>query len=142
MKSIIALTAVIFITGCDGVPAETAKPAGPPLAVTAATLSKAFQENEAKAKQDYDGKSLEVSGVVKDISLDFADAPVIKLKGSGDQYGMGVNSEGKMTDVDITGLSNEDSAKIKKGTKLTFTCSSIGEIMGSANLAGCSVKPG
>ena len=71
--------------------------------VSAKQLSAAFQENEAKAKLAYDGQQLLVNGTVKDIDLDFGDDPVIKLRGAGEQYGVGVNADGKLTDVQVMG---------------------------------------
>lgn len=127
------------VAGCDTAP-EPAKPVGPPVAVTAVEISKVFQENEAKAQLQFGNKTLEVSGTVKEINLDMMDAPVVKLKGSGDEYGMGINQEGKMTDVDINGLANTAAANINKGQKLTFTCTSITEAMGGAGLSGCTLK--
>lgn len=108
--------------------------------VSAADISKAYQENEAKAQIAYEGKSLLVSGVVKDIDLSIGDSPVIRLKGSGDPYGMGVNSEGKITDVNINGLTKQQAAEINKGAKMTFLCAGISEVMGSAQLDDCAVQ--
>jgi tRNA_anti-like len=117
----------------------TVDPANPPVAVTAVELSRAYQENEAKAQIAYEDKQLSVSGVVKDINLSIGDSPVISLKGSGDSMGMGINQEGKMTDVSITGLSKEDAAAIDKGKAMTFLCGGVSEVMGGAYLADCSV---
>jgi len=109
------------------------------LTVTAAELSTAFQENEAKAKLAYDGKTLRVSGVVKDITLDFADDPVIALAGAGEQYHAGISKDGKLTDVAINGLGKEVAAEITKGSSMTFDCASVDEMMGSPQLGGCKV---
>jgi tRNA_anti-like len=111
----------------------------PVVEVSAQDLSKAFQTNEAKAKLEYDGKQLKVTGTVKDIDLDFADNPVIRLKGSGDQYGMGVNSDGKMTDVAVNGLAKEAAAAINKGQKLSVVCGGVNEVMGGPQLSDCSI---
>lgn len=143
-KVILATTMIFtFLGGCDAASGSAdSKPAGPPITVTAAEISKAFQENEAKAKLAYDGKVLDVTGVVKDIDLSIGDTPVIHLKGAGDKLNMGVNDAGKLTDVDIGGLSTEAAAKINKGEKLTFTCSGgVEEALGSASLNDCVVKP-
>jgi hypothetical protein len=80
---------------------------------------------------------LKVSGTVKDIDLDFADNPVIRLKGSGDTAGMGINNAGKITDVSVNGLSKEDAAAVNKGQKLVVTCGDVNEVMGSAQLSDC-----
>jgi hypothetical protein len=122
-----------------GIAAKSAS-AVPPVETTAAKLSAAYQENEAKAQLAYEGKALKVTGVVKDIDLSLGDAPVIKLKGSGDQYDMGVNAKGKMTDVDVHGLTKEVAAELEKGKSRTFECTSVSEVMGSAQLQDCVVK--
>lgn len=133
---------IAMLSMCSGDKSEnSSKPSGPPVDVTAADLSKAFQTNEAKAKLDYDGKTLNVSGAVKEIDLNIADNPVIKLRGSGDAYGMGLNSDGKITDVSANGLTKEDAAKINKGQKVTLTCGSVDEVMGGPQLQNCSLKP-
>lgn len=95
MKNKLGLAVAIglapVLAACDAGPSasEAAGPAAnvPPVEVSAADLSRAFQENEAKAMLAYEGKPLLVSGVVKDIDLSLGDAPVIRLKGAGDQYG-------------------------------------------------------
>lgn len=118
---------------------KPADPAVPPLEVTAGEISKAYQANEARAQLAYEGKVLKVSGVVKDIDLSLGDAPVIRLKGAGDQYNMGVNANGKMTDVNISGISKDEAAAIDKGGAMIFQCATISEVMGSANLGDCKI---
>jgi len=111
--------------------------------VTAKDISAAFQENEAKAKLAYDGKVLRVTGTVKDIDLDFADDPVIKLAGSGEVQGMGISQNGKMTDVSVSGLSKEDAASISKGAQMVFLCKgAVNEVLGAPQLGDCSVATG
>jgi tRNA_anti-like len=137
---LIGVVAAIF--GGDKKSSSSGSPANnnvPQLEVNAQQLSKAFQTNEAKAKLDYGDKTLKVSGVVKDIDLDFSDKPVIKLRGSGDVQGMGINSAGKMTDVSANGLSKEDAAAINKGQKLTVVCSGVDEVLGAPQLSDCTV---
>jgi hypothetical protein len=114
--------------------------AAAPQVVSARELSAAFQANEARAKLTYDGHPVEVTGTIKDIDLNIVDSPVIHLRGSGDVADMGVNEHGKMTDVDVAGLSKEQAAKLDKGSKLTVICQSVDEVMGSPQLADCVVK--
>lgn len=109
------------------------------LKVTASQLSSAFQANEAKAKLAFDGQTLQVTGVVKDIDLDFTNEPQIKLKGSGEVQGMGISQGGKLTDVTVSGLSKEQAANINKGQKLTVTCTKVDEVMGGPTLGDCSL---
>jgi len=109
------------------------------LKVTAAQLSAAFQANEAKAKLAFDGQTLQVTGVVKDIDLDFTNEPQIKLKGAGEVQGMGISQGGKITDVTVSGLSKEQAANIDKGQKLTVTCTKVDEVLGGPTLGDCSL---
>ena len=106
---------------------------------SAADISKAFQQNEAKAKLTYDGKPLRVTGVVNDIDLTIGDSPVIKLRGWGEQYGMGVNEDGKLTDVMLSGITNEVAATIDKGKSMSFDCEGVSEVMGSAQISDCNL---
>lgn len=139
--SISLMSAAVLLAGCDGASTGTPpKPSAPPVEVSAAEISKAFQANEAKAKITYEGKTLIVTGMVKDIDLSLGDAPVIRLRGSGEVYGAGINSEGKMTDVDIHGPTKEQAAEFVKGKPLTFSCTGIDEVMGSAQLNDCTVQ--
>lgn len=126
--------------GKTGTAASEQASSTPPIVISAADLSGAFQQNEAKAKLTYDGHPLEVSGKVKAIDLNIGDEPVIHLRGSGDAYGMGVNNDGKMTDVDVGGLSKETAATIDKGQTLTVICTGVDEVMGSPQLSDCNVK--
>ena len=112
----------------------------PPTAATAAEISAAFQENEVKAKLAYGDKRLQVSGTIKDIGLDFADRPAIKLRGANDAHGMGISQDGKMTDVTISGLPNEAAANLSKGEKITVVCDEVAEMMGGAHLSGCALS--
>lgn len=56
------------------------------------------------------------------------------------QYGMGVNADGKMTDVNIGGLSKEQAAQIDKGKPMKFRCTSLQEIMGGVHLDECVIS--
>lgn len=142
MTVIAIVGGAMLLSACDAKPGPAggaAEASVAPVEVTAAELSKAFQENEAKAKLAYDGKTLRVSGTVKDISLDIMDNPQIKLKGSGDVQGMGISQGGKMTDVTVGGLSKEDAAKIEKGQKFSATCQKVDEVMGGPVLTDCAL---
>lgn len=138
---LIALVALIMIAGGNDPAKKSAansKEDTPALAVSAKDLSAAYQNNEARAQITYEGKQLQVSGLIKDIDLSLGDSPVIRLKGAGDQYGMGVNSAGKMTDVAINGLTKEQAAMLDKGTNHTFICDSVQEVLGSPQLRDCT----
>lgn len=118
--------------------ADSAAPTEAAMEVSAKELSAAFQQNEAKAKLAFDDKTLKVSGKVKDIDLDFADEPVIRLAGAGDVQGMGISQGGKMTDVSVHGLSKDFAAQINKGDSLTVVCKKVDEVLGGPQLNDCA----
>ncbi len=137
---LLIIVAALFSGGENKSTAKDASKEGAPVVeVSASELSKSFQSNEAKAKLAYDDKLLKVTGSVKEIDLDITDNPVVRLRGSGDVQGMGINSNGKMTDVAINGLSKEVAADVNKGQKLVVTCTSIDEVLGAPQLSGCSI---
>ena len=57
----------------------TTEPAAPILKTTAREIFRAYQSNEAAAQKQYGDRSVEVSGVISGITLDFSDDPVVAL---------------------------------------------------------------
>lgn len=107
----------------------TAEPAAPPVEVTSRQLARDFADNEVAAKAKYDGKVLAVTGTIQSIELDFADDPVVILDGT-DEF-TSVHAGFDKSEV-------EQTSTLKKGQKLTVTCSEINEVMGSPMLGDCS----
>lgn len=147
MRMIGGLAAMLLLAGCDGASgtdlgaaraADTANARA--IKVTAMEVSQAFLRNADKARQTYDNRVLYVSGEVKDIDFGLAHRPVIKLRGAHDAGGWGVTEEGKVSDVAINGLSNDDAEKVVKGQALTVTCDHIDEVMSGAQLIDCRIK--
>lgn len=115
--------------------AGAAKPAdaGPPIVeISADTLQEAFAANEVAAKQKYGGSRLKVSGTIRNISLDYADEPVVTFH------------TGEALDSVIADFDKADAAAVAglaKGQKLTVICDKLGEVMGSPMLDDCTLVP-
>jgi hypothetical protein len=141
LSIVVAVSVMSIVSACGPAPEGAGEntAAAPKVTASAKEISAAFQENEVKAKKAYGDRTLEVTGTIKDIELDFADKPVVKLKGANEQMNMGLNKDGKMTDVVVSGLPEDVTAELKKGDALTVVCASVTEIMGGAQLGDCSV---
>lgn len=146
VKLVLVACVTAMVTACGGSPednsnASNAAPSTPPVEVTAKEISAAFQENEVRAKAEYGDKRLIVTGKIKEIELDMMDNPVVKLAGANEMQNMGMSKDGKMTDVTVSGLSTDISAKLNKGEVLTVICANVAEAMGSAMLDKCEPAP-
>jgi hypothetical protein len=147
MRMILGAAALLLLAGCDGASGadigagKVADSAGPHvLKVSATDLSRAFLVNVVKAKAAYAGRTLDVSGEVKDVDFGLTHRPVIKLRGWNDTMNLGVTEDGKVSDVSINGLSDDEAAKVGKGQALSFTCRSADEVESGAQLSDCKVK--
>lgn len=131
---IILLLIIIGSMGSeDGKPTATAEQpasAAPPVQVTSNELGKAFEENEVAAKAKYEGKRLAVTGTIQSIELDFADDPVVNLRGA-NEFSNVLASFDK-SQIAQTGA-------LKKGQKVTVTCNEISEALGSPILKDCTL---
>ena len=94
--------------------------------VSSAELARAYAANEAAAQIEYQDKLLLVSGVVTDITLDFADDPVISLPGT-DEF----------TDVNVALDDKRVAAGLAKGQSISVLCNSVSEVLGSPQLSEC-----
>jgi len=95
---------------------------------TAGELFSAYQGNEMAAQQQFGGKTLEVSGTVDGVDLDFSDDPVVKLRTS-NQF-MAVS-------VYLTEETQNAAASYQKGQKITVLCEGISEIASMPQLKDC-----
>ena len=100
-------------TTTDSSSAATAK-ASKPVAVTAADLIKQFEDNELQADAKYKGKTLKITGIVKQIDTEILDEEnyVLDLTGGGDF---------ELLAVHVYDIPTEDLASINKGDKVTVT---------------------
>ena len=88
--------------------------ASKPVAVTAASLIKQFEENELQADAKYKGKTLKITGIVEGIDTEMFDEEdyVLDLTGGGDF---------EILAVHVYDIPTEDLASINKGDKVTVT---------------------
>jgi len=108
----------LFATACE-IPEEDGGDGGsgrsnakPDLTVSATSMIKEYEENEAAADKKYQGKVLEVSGVVDKIDTElFDDEKYIIQVGGGGQF--------ELFTVNCPGQSGDAVADIKKGQKIT-----------------------
>jgi hypothetical protein len=94
--------------------------------VTAKELAKAYEENEAAAQLKYGDKPLAVTGIIKGITLDLMDNPVVQLSGANDFLPV----QGNLADKDAA-------AALKKGQKVTLHCESVTEVVSAPMLQDC-----
>ncbi|MFC7419365.1 hypothetical protein ACFQNF_05680 [Iodobacter arcticus] len=104
--------------------------AAPALAVTAKTLGKAYEDNEAAADQQYKDKVLEVSGSIKSITKGPFDEVVVELK-SGNDF-LGVQAKLNKTDEAKAG-------QLKKGQAIKLHCTGAGEVTSIPMLDECTI---
>lgn len=106
----------------------------PSIAITATALSKAYQDNEVGADQQYKNVVLIVTGTVESISKDFTDKIYVTLKGDGGDYSL----------VDIQCYFSDDhvnaASSLKKGQRVTVKGMGDGLVM-NVILRGCSLVP-
>lgn len=111
--------------------AEAEKPA---ISITAAALSKAYQDNEVGADQLYKNTVLMITGTVEAISKDFTDKIYVTLKGDGGDFSI----------TDIQCYFSDDhinqASGLKKGQRITVKGLGDGLVM-NVIVRGCSLVP-
>lgn len=98
--------------------------------LTAQQLFNAYQNNEVAAQQALNGRSILISGVIDDITLDFMDEPVVSLATS-NQF-MSVQLD----------FDEEDAAmvsQLRSGQEFTALCDEVSEVAGTPMLDDCVV---
>jgi tRNA_anti-like len=96
--------------------------------VTAGQLFAAYQANEMAAQQKYGNKTLEVSGIIDGVDLDFSDNPVVKLKTSNPIMAVSVT---------LTSETQKAAAAYAKGQKISFLCEELSEVISMPQLKEC-----
>lgn len=129
---LISGAASVGLGGCEAGDRTTREDASaklPPIAVTAPELDQAYDDNEAAAQQTYGNKPLLVTGTVTGITLDFADDPVVAMRGM---------NEYSDIQLSLAEMSKAKAASVKKGTELTLSCEGVGEVIGTPILNECN----
>lgn len=106
---------------------DAMKIAGIDYKITAAKYDKEFDENEVAAQKKYKGKTIIVSGKIKDFGTDLFGNPFITLIGS-DQF-IGVSAGFPKGQTDHIAL-------LKKGQQVDLICKGAAKVMG-ASLSDC-----
>ena len=102
------------------------------IAVTAVELSRAYDNNKVAADAKYDGRLLEVSGIISDIGKDIMDDPYVSLKGI-EMSLFGVQCMfPRSSESDLIDLSN--------GQNITLRGRLSGELIGNVILRSCSIS--
>lgn len=99
--------------------------------VSAVQLSKAYDENKVAADAKYEGKKLEISGVISDIGKDITGTPYVVLKGV----------EYKLFGVQCMFPRAKEAALINltKGQSLTVQGKLSGELIGNVVVRDCEI---
>jgi len=135
---ILAIVMLCLFGGCAGLAVLSGVGAGikqaerdkePALHVTADELVEAYAGNEIAADAKYKDKKIEIEGVVESIDSDFTGDAAVRIKAKGTLLG-----------VSVQGISKQQAAALKKGSKETFTCVGAGEVLGSPMLRECVVQ--
>lgn len=104
----------------------------PAVTISATQLSKAYQDNEVGADQQYKNAALLITGTVKAISKDFTDNIYVTLKGDGGEYSL-VDIQCYFSDDHVAAASN-----LKKGQQVTVKGLGDGLIM-NVIVRGCTL---
>lgn len=101
------------------------------ISITSYELSKAYSDNGVSAEAKYEGKLVEVSGVITNIDKDITGEPFVSLKGT--EYNLfGVQCMfGRGNDSDLIDLS--------KGQSVTLAGRVSGEMIGNVLVRGCTL---
>ncbi|MCB5425814.1 hypothetical protein H0274_11130 [Altererythrobacter sp. CC-YST694] len=115
--------------GAGGVSgSDTASAAAPPLEVTADELSRAYDANEAAARQHYAQRPLLVSGKIERIDLDFRNRSVLVL---------GPSNQLPSVQASLTEATQGKAASLFKGQNIRLLCQNVSEVAGSQILRDC-----
>ena len=99
--------------------------------VTSRTIAKEYEQNEARADQQYKGKLLLVTGTVSGITKDFTDNTVVQLPG--------VN-QFLQVQATLEKSQEQKAINLNKGQPVTLECRGAGEVATMPMLHDCIIK--
>lgn len=119
----------VLAAACSG--EETAPPDGQYVTISAVELGRAYEESPATAQEEYGKRRLRVTGTVTNVTTDFADHAVIKMRGPSE-----------LVDLHFTLLeeAKEQAQKVRKGSEVTLLCEGATLVIGSPTLDGCMLE--
>ncbi|HFU6583100.1 TPA: hypothetical protein ACGPD6_004365, partial [Klebsiella pneumoniae] len=96
---------------------------------TAKALAELYSANEVAADDKIDGRNVEITGTVQDITKNFANDVVLKLE-----------SDNRFMPVSLSMEDTEKSkaSKLKKGQKITITCEKMQLFIGAPSGRNCT----
>lgn len=98
--------------------------------VTAVELAAAYEANEVAAQQEYGNKTVDVTGRVSGVTLDFMSNPVIQFTGTNQFLPVQAQFDKGYAKL----ISN-----VGKGMNLTVRCKSITEVVSAPMLSDCRI---
>lgn len=98
------------------------------LKVTAPELLTAYEANEAAAQAKYGSSILQVTGMVQAVDLNLFNKPVVRFS---------TGNEFSPATVNLVEDAQSKAQTLSKGQKLTVTCQSVSEAIGSPQLQDC-----
>lgn len=114
--------------GCGG---EEPAPGDEYVTISAVELGRAYEESPATAQEQYGKRRLRVTGMVTNVTTDFADHAVIKMRGPTE-----------LIDLHFTLLeeAKAQAEQVRKGSEATLLCEGATLVIGSPTLDGCIVE--
>ncbi len=95
---------------------------------TAKALAELYSANEVAADDKIDGRNVEITGIVQDITKNFTDDVVLKLE-SGNRF-MPVS-------LSMEGSEKPQASKLRKGQKIVVTCGKMQLFIGAPSGSDC-----
>ena len=100
--------------------------------VNIASFISEFDENQLAAEKKYEGKIIEVSGYIQNISEDITGTPYISLDKT-------PNPSFNLTHIKCSFKSSESLTGVKKGQKITVRGEFVSQDMGVIQLKNCEI---
>lgn len=104
---------------------------GPATKATADEMIGAYKSNEAQAQAYYEGRTVEVSGRVEQVTLNATNDPVIHLTGKNSRY--------EYVTVHLADAEKPKATALNAGQPLTVKCNKTTELLGMVVVLGCSI---
>lgn len=141
MVGCLSLAGMIFVIGLIGsqlTPSNNLSSSGSnasapealPVAVNSVNLARAYSNNEVAAQRTFADKTLDVTGIVTGVTLDFANNPVLQLEGVNQFLPVQATFDKRF---------KQDLAAFSKGESVTVRCTSITEVISAPMLSDCSI---
>src|SRR5665213_1932428 len=133
LVAVVVIGAVVWMAWPSSSPTPTnSSNDAPAMQVSAIELAQAFQANEVAAQKRYGGQTLDVTGIITGVVLDFMNDPVIHLAG--------VN-EFLAVQASFPKSAGDQLGQLSKGQQITVRCSSLTSVISAPMLSDCVLPP-